>query len=355
MPNHVGRSGRTGSIGEFESPARQRRVDSIVSNGEPYYAPPILSLSQRTPGEESNTASPSAGYFERRREHSPGFAISPKDSTALALPANTLPLRKDPSYLDGARSEIAAPQRNLPSLSDMFDGAQIQHGLTPPAEGPGPGLGPSAALLPRRYLTGSPAPTPSASGSESLPPLKKEQSSGGSMSSGSSYQSYPRTPIEGPLPIHALLTNGKQFGFHETSFASSPAIYRSMSPDDRGGPAPYLPDRTTGDIPAGHPVPHSNGEFVATSWSHWVVTNKPGAGYYSGQPAASNQTTLVPPTRPGLPQGYNENRLSLPPVSGPPLTAATPPVPRSARKSNPELDGITALLAADKIADRRPG
>lgn len=351
--SHIGRVGRASSIGEntVEPPARHQRIGSIVSNGESYYAPSVISASQRTPGEESTAASPSAGYFDRRRELSPSFGLSPRDNS---VQPPTFPLRREPTYLDGPRNEAPPPPRHLPSLSDMFDARPMPNGVVHPGEGSGSTFG----ILPRGHQTGSPAHTPSISGSDSRPPsLRKEQSSAGSMSSGSSYNSsYPRTPIEGPLPIHALLTGGKQLGPHETTFAASPAIYRSMSPDDRGPPVHYQPERAPSDpISVGHPVPHHNGELGVPNLSFGLARDQLVAGYYSGHASRSNHTPPVP-ARPAYQVGYNENRIGLPPVSA----TASGPVParlpgRPSGKSDAGLDGISALLQADKIVDRRSG
>lgn len=257
--NHLSRGGRAGSIGEnsVESSARRQRIGSIVSNGESYYAPSILSASQPTPGEDFTVASPGSGYFDRRREHSPSLTVSPKNNSA---PLPTLPLRKDLMFLDGPRNEMTSLARPLPSLSDIFDGRP------PPNGGPysADTLVPSFGMLPRGHQTSSPAPTPSISGSESRPPsLRKDQSSATSMSSGSSYNSSyptPRTPVEGPLPIHALLSGGKQFGSQDA------AIYRSMSPDDRGPPVHYPLERPPSDPTPGLPTPQINGELNSQSF-----------------------------------------------------------------------------------------
>lgn len=254
--DHIGQGRRSGSIGEssLESSARRQRIGSIVSNGESYYAPSVLSASHPTPGEDYGVISPASGYFERRREHSPGSNTSPKNNSAHGP---TLPSRKELSYLDGSRSEGTSLPRPLPSLSDIFDGHPPPSNSSPY---PNDGIVPSFGLLSRGYQTSSPAPTNSISGNESRPPsLRKEQSSATSMSSGSSYNSSyptPRTPIEGPLPIHALLSGGKPLGPHDGF------IYRSMSPDDRGTPVQYPLDRVPSDPhSSGFPAPQANGEF----------------------------------------------------------------------------------------------
>lgn len=252
---HAGSMSRVGSIAETNGSTMRPRIGSIVSTGESGYAPSILSAAMRTPTEESSAFSPNGGYFDRQ-EQSPGFSVSPKDSSA---PPTMAPIRKEPSYVDGHRNDSLAPSRHLPSLSDMFDGRQMPNGFSYSGDQQ---IGPNLPLLPRGYQTASPAHTPDTCGSESRPPsLKKEMSSGGSLSSGSSFSSYPRTPIEGSLPIHALLTNAKQLGPHDMAYATNPAIYRSTSPDDRGLPAQYPQEAAPGDSNAARQsIPHTNGE-----------------------------------------------------------------------------------------------
>lgn len=252
--NHVETISRVGSIGETSvgTAGSRQRIGSIVSTSESCYAPSMLSGSMRTPTEESNTFSPHGGYFDRQ-EHSPSF--SPRDNSA---PPTMAPIRRDPSYVDGHRSDSLAPSRHLPSLSDMFDGRQMPNGLPYSSDQQ---IGPNPVMLPRGYQTASPAHTPSTCGSESRPPsLKKEMSSAGSLSSGSSYSSYPRTPVEGSLPIHALLTNAKQLGPHDMAYATNPAIYRSTSPDERGLPVQYAQEAALNDPNAVRQnLPLSNG------------------------------------------------------------------------------------------------
>ncbi|KAJ4394583.1 hypothetical protein N0V93_003802 [Gnomoniopsis smithogilvyi] len=329
-PTHAGSIGRVGSIGETHSgPSGSRqRIGSIVSNGESCYAPSILSGSMRTPTEESSAFSPNGGYFDRR-EHSPGFSVSPRDSSA---PPSMPPIRRDPSYIDGFRQDSLPQTRHLPSLSDMFDGRQMPNGLSYSSE---QSLPPNPTVLPRAYHTASPAHTPSTCGSESRPPsLKKEASSGGSLSSGSSYSSYPRTPVEGSLPIHALLSNAKQLGPPDIAYATNPAIYRSTSPDERGLSAQYPPEVAPGDLNAARQgMPHSNGHSIAPSH----ISN-------------------APPPRYQL--GYPENRAPAIPASslGPsPSTGVPTPVPATRPGGKPDagLDGISALLQADKFVERR--
>lgn len=347
---HSGQVPRAGSIGDHngEPPARRQRIGSIVSNGESYYAPSVASISQRTPGEESVLTSPAASYFDRRfdrrLEQSPGLSASPRDSSTQP-PA---PSRRDPVYADGQRADGPAVSRSLPPLSDVFEGRPMLNGPALSNEAPVQ----SMALLPRGLQTASPANTPSLSGSESRPPsLKKEQSSAGSMSSASSaYSSFPRTPIEGPLPIHALLSGGKQFQSYDAAFAANPAIQgRSMSPDDR--PAIYPLERAPSDpTPT---LPHINGLFESLPHAAYEYgqTDRIHIGYLKGHGSVPSQNH-TPVGRPTYSPAYNESRLA--PVSTPVPTPAAA-APRSNGKNEPGLDGISALLQADKIVDRRSG
>lgn len=347
---HSSRAARAGSIGDHngEPPARRQRIGSIVSNGESYYAPSVASISQRTPGEESVLTSPAASYFDRRfdrrLEHSPGLTASPRDISAQP-PA---PPRRDPVYVDGSRADPPAMSRSLPPLSDVFEGRPMLNGSAHSSEGPGQSMG----LLPRGLQTASPANTPSLSGSESRPPsLKKEQSSAGSMSSASSaYSSFPRTPIEGPLPIHALLSGGKQFASYDAAFAANPAIQgRSMSPDDR--PAIYPLERAPSDpTPVNQPLPHINGTFASGPRAavEYSQTDRNLTGYLKGHAPGPSQNHTPVGRNPYSP-AYNEARLA--PVS----TPVPPPAPRPNGKNEPGMDGISALLQADKIVDRRSG
>lgn len=352
---HLIRGGRASSIGEgtVEPAVRRQRIGSIVSNGDSYYAPSILSASQPTPGEDFSVTSPGGGYFDRRREHSPSFAMSPKGSSA---PPPTIPLRKDLPYIDGSRNETGPVHRPLPSLSDIFDGRPPPSGVPHTSEV----LGPNFGMLPRGHQTSSPAHTPS---NDSRPPsLRKEQSSATSMSSGSSYSGFPtpRTPIEGPLPIHALLSGGKPFGSQET------AIYRSMSPDDRGQPVHYPLDRPPSDstTPSGLPAPHTtNGELTVFDTGLNWETNEDITGIYPGHAILPPHTSAAPITRLAYPVGYNDNRPGPPQVSSsgpsPVSVSAQVPAPALASVTRPSgrpdagLDGISALLQADKFVDRR--
>jgi hypothetical protein len=128
------------------------------------------------------------------------------------------------------RDEMNGPPRLLPSLSDVIDYQGVAgDGAPPPSDAQG-------YPFPRNVNSDS-APSPPAlvGGNTKHPNLKHEQSSSGSLSSASSY-GFPRTPIDGSLPIHALLSEKPQHqSFAAMPQYSLPHIYsRQQSMDGKG-------------------------------------------------------------------------------------------------------------------------
>lgn len=85
------------------------------------------------------------------------------------------------------------------------------------------------------------------------------------------------------------------------------------------------------------------------------------AGFY-GHASLPNIAGNAPPVRPAYPFGYGETTPTLAPVSAPAHgSAATGSgstsglTPRPGAKPEGNLDGISALLQADKIVDRHLG
>jgi len=122
------------------------------------------------------------------------------------------PSRQSSGQVADATGGDSFHRRNLPSLSDVFEGRNLSNGIaTSEADG--------HPAYPRARVNGSPGPPPSLmSGESRSPSLRQEYSTG----SASSSYSFPRTPIEGSLPIHALLS-GKPGPLSETS-VTSPGI-----------------------------------------------------------------------------------------------------------------------------------
>ncbi|KAK5663257.1 hypothetical protein OQA88_3684 [Cercophora sp. LCS_1] len=268
--------------------SRQQRLDSAVSVKESPYSPSATPASHASPG--ASIHSPVTASLDRHSpERSPTFSTSPRD-----MP---LPPRRNSNWVEEQRIELPNAQRHLPSLSDVFENqrfAPLGHHQNEPNGHP----------FHREHMSNSPGPMPGLVGGDGRTPvLKKEDSvSTGSLSSGSSY-GFPRTPIEGSLPIHALL-------------ASKPNHFESGQIQSYFQGAP-LPDHKPS---FGHQTPNGGG-LPATN------------GYHSG----------------GIPQGPAMNHHAShgygprPPATAPPQQG----------KGDANLDGMSALLKAGEIVDRR--
>jgi len=188
------RGSRSGSRSEDRQPSepprsRQPRLEATMATTEPPYSPSATPASP-----EESIHSPIVDTLDRHSaERSPTFSTSPGDVPPV-------PHMRTSNWMEDQRLDHHGPQRHLPSLSDVFDSQR----LAGPRQGSNEldGFG-----FPRDHPVHSPGSIPSLIGSDGRPPmLRKDESSAGSASSGSSY-GYPRTPIEGSLPIHALLTS----------------------------------------------------------------------------------------------------------------------------------------------------
>jgi hypothetical protein len=217
------RSSRSASRAESrrssEPPAsRGQRLGSVVSTAESQYsAATTPTASQASPQDEPMHSL--MMVKTERHERSPTFN------------SVEAPTQRSQNW----RDEQPNLQRHLPSLSDVFDGQRFPGGMH------------SAELNGFRFPR-DPIPSPGAlpgridSGNTRPPTLNSEQSSA---SSGSPY-GQPRTPIDGPLPIHALLTSkpdqfdlNQQQHQHQQPLQQRPHIFH-------GGPYP----NSAGSLPA---------------------------------------------------------------------------------------------------------
>lgn len=224
-PNRTSRSrsgsGSEGHVGSDATPGQRPRFGSILSTRESHSA--ATPASYYASVDESVHSPSSLGPDRSSQERSPVGTTSPAPLASIA------PIR-GPGWLDGPRD---GEPRQLPPLSDMLD----QRSGGPAGEAGG-------YPFPRTHAVGSPDPPPGLVGGESRPQLLgKEQSWAGSSSSGSSF-GYPRTPIEGPLAIHALLSTKSEQ--HEPT----PLAYGNSTPPDPK--APFLEQRI-GSNPAPFP------------------------------------------------------------------------------------------------------
>lgn len=290
--NRTSRSGsdNEGHLGSEPPPSREQRHDSNVSvNGSPHSASATPASYHASPEESLN--SPILSNADRHSvERSPTFSTSPRD-----LPP--MPHHRNPNWMDDQRMEQSAIQRHLPSLSDVFDSPRMM-GAGRPNELNGYGF-------PREHASNSPGPAPGLLGNDTRPPMaRKEQSSTGSASSGSSF-GYPRTPTEGPLPIHALLSSSKP----SHPFDNPQQSYF------QGVKLPVEPKQ---------PFVHQGSNGVGP----------PTNGYHNGQGI----------THPSMMSHHGNPGYGVP---APPAS-----VPQRG-KPDPNLDGMSALLKAGEIVDRR--
>ncbi|KAK3693891.1 hypothetical protein B0T22DRAFT_55026 [Podospora appendiculata] len=287
-PNRTSRSGSGSEShrGSEPPPNRQQRIGSAISVSDSQYSAVMTPGSYHTSLDESMN-SPIASSMDRQSsDRSPVFS-SPRDFPSL-------PGRLESGWNDDQRGvEHPSMQRHLPSLSDVFDGQGLLSSMPHANDANG-------FPFPRSNIANSPAPSSSLSnGDAPRPGFRTDQSSTGSSSSRSSF-GYPRTPIEGPLPIHALLSSKPNHSF-EAVQEQQPhqAAFLQHAPNGVGQPL-------TNDYRREHTASHAS-----------IV---------------------------GHPAGYGYGAQPGPPPLG---------VPSQDRKPDVNLDGMSALLKAGEIVDRR--
>lgn len=197
-PNRTSRSGSGSSHrGSEPPPSRHQRLDSTVSAVESQNSTTMTSAPYHHSTDDI-ADSPKTVTTDVHSERSPTFSTSP---TEPPLPFSN---RRDATWPEDQRmdqrSDHASMHRPLPSFADVFDS---------PGRLPSMGHAPDVNGFPFPRTHASPGPPPGLINGENRPPqFKHEQSSGGgSTSSSASSFGYPRTPTDGPLPIHALLAS----------------------------------------------------------------------------------------------------------------------------------------------------
>jgi len=285
-PNRGSRSvSRSEDRQPSEPPRSRHRLDSTTSANESQYSPTTTPASP-----QESVQSPVMSSTDRQSaERSPTFSTSPGE-----LPP--IPARRAPNWMEEQRSEHHGAQRHhLPSLSDVFESQRMAaarlssndvNGFGFPRDHPSPGPIPSLVGGDNRHLM-----------------LRKEDSSAGSASSGSSY-GYPRTPIDGSLPIHALLT-------------SKPSPHFEPGQQQSYFQVAHVPEHKSA-------YPHHGPNGISSP-----VTN----GYHhigTGLPHPSTTNSRV----------YNAQSPGTHP-------------PQPAKQPDANLDGMSALLKAGEMVDRR--
>lgn len=248
-PTRTSRSGSGSGSEDQRTPSepfsqRHHRLGSVVSATDSQLS---ATPAMRHASLDEVVYSPHTSHILDRRssERSPSMGASPHDEGMGMSMGMTH--RRSQGWQNDPRGEPNGAHRLLPSLSDVFDYRSAVNGVSHP------GGDLQGFPFPRNYNPDSAGSPPGLEGGEKKPPtLKKEQSSAGSISSGSSY-SYPRTPIDGPLPIHALLSEKPQ----QQPFGPLSQYH--------GHPVPHLLHRQSTD---GIATPYANGKSFSTVSQH---------------------------------------------------------------------------------------
>ncbi|KAK4186475.1 hypothetical protein QBC35DRAFT_453272 [Podospora australis] len=296
-PNRASRSGsRPESRRGSEPPAtRQHRVNSTVSTSESQYSTTMTPTASQA-GHDDAITSPALSQLSRPSSLSPTF--NPRDGPSA-------PMQPHSSWADAQRQEQPSMQRHLPSLSDVFDSRRFAGGLHSGQEVNG--------FRFQRDPLPSPGPLTGHNGGDSRPPMRSEpsQSSTGSSASTSSYGG-PRTPMDGQLPVHSLL--GPKAEPYDTLQQQ-----RQQQHIFHGGSYPV------------EQKPFAHGQMANGAGS------LPAINGYHPRPSLSQPAVNGHPAGPGY---------------GTPNPSSVTRQPQQA-KHDARLDGMSALLQAGEIVDRR--
>ncbi|EFQ26250.1 HMG box protein [Colletotrichum graminicola M1.001] len=260
-------SGTESHQGSEPPPNRKQRVGSVVSVSESQYSTAVPTPISHHHIADDAVHSPTSTQFDRESLHS-------------------------------ASPQMAGPTTHLPSLSDMFSNGRVMNGVSrsPEANGLG-GFAP-----------------PQHPGSSVPPPLKHEYSSTGSSTSSGSY---PRTPSESSLPIHALLSNkpplASPYELQPSAFTTGPMALSDQKPVFTG-----QPQSSHGATNGYHSPPPALLRFQSSSSSGTEGSIASSHASSLASSHASSQTSL----------GVQE-------------------------RSDPKLDGMSALVRAGEIVNRR--
>ncbi|RYO91279.1 hypothetical protein DL766_002050 [Monosporascus sp. MC13-8B] len=302
-------SGSESQHGSEPPPSRQQRMGSSVSAYEAQFSTGMNGTAgQYQP--DDGLYSPRSVAFDDTGHGRPRGLSSPNPSDAPILN----PQRRRP-WPDGQHITATSPAGlGFPWFSQGTD----------PTSSPG-----TFARSPDSMPSLTPSQSDSSghrsrsSASYSRPPsLRTEPSSTGSISSLGSHN-LPRTPSDASLPIHALLSSRLE-----------PTYAHQRGPSSMNPPAakvsPPILQPHSGRSPGDPPV----------------------SGTFTMSPASSDQRATQP--------GFAFGEQAYPPFSlarEPPYATSIEPKPLSGMKpaspSEPSLDGISALLKAREIVDRR--
>jgi hypothetical protein len=305
------RSSRSGSGAESrrtsEPPTSRQRVGSVVSSSESQHTG-SLPTSASISATEEPIFSPCVSDSSSR---SPTFKQEPRDQT-----------------VDEQARDQTGIHRHLPSLSDVFDGRELPLGVRPSAET-------SRFRFPSANIAGGPGHPMAHAGHDTRPTLSLDgQPYAGNSSSHPSFEQ-PRPPAEGSLPIHALLASKP-----ESPFSSDQLPYPHHGTPYHADPRPRLV-RQPPNVAAG--LSMINGTLHSSRVKHLeaLLTLVPNKGYHHVTPSLPQHHVSVTPVH--ITSGFS--------TQPPPTASASPD--RSPQQRNTNFDGMSALLKAGELVDRR--
>lgn len=302
---------------------------------------------------------------------------SPEQRSPTAF--NTNARNYPPSRTETARTEdqhrheqpLSTPQsqQNLPSFSDVFDSHRFMPGGSQQLNEP-------SSYFPRGSLPNSPGPPPGLVGGDRRypPALKKEQSSAGSISSASTASSYgyPRTPTDGPLPIQALLSSSSSHSYNEAGQPHHPYPTGSLpvhqkQPQHQQQPPALASQAMTNGMPW-RKLPSLSREAAdeavvgyhrALSLAHEPprVANAAAPNAAHSAAATSHSISAVygippPPQHHQMGPGQTQHQQQQQQYHHH-KQQQSQQQDRKPEGGNPNFDGMSALLKAGEIVDRR--
>ncbi|KAF9773710.1 hypothetical protein IL306_008406 [Fusarium sp. DS 682] len=284
--------------GSEPPPCRRERLNSIASIAESQHSSTTPTLLSQANSNDEIMSSPQANHFD---------AGSPGESHHQLH-------KRQQSWRERGRGVEAS--HHLPSLSNMLEDGRKGMPVSSGSEGNPYSTGFVAANHPRS-VPEIPNVLPSA---PPKPPLRHEPSSNSSTGSISPAAGFARTPGEGPLPIHALLSH------HQT--LPTPVVAANAAIFERGSPVSGMGTGTTTPSPT-DPAPLTRPHF-----GHGVVPRE-----YGSQP--------LPPTGPPARNDEYVVDSDVPMTPAPDLIA-----PIEDRSFKTRLDGMSVLLRAGELVEK---
>lgn len=198
--------------GSEPPPCRRERLNSIASVSESQHSSTTPTLLSQANSNDDTMSSPRANHLDSGSPREPNHQTSTRQQ----------------SWREGVRGAEPSQQQHLPSLSNMLEDGRKGMPISSGSEGNPYSSGFVAANHPRSVPE---VPNVLPSAPPKMPRLRHEPSSTSSIGSISPAASFSRTPGEGPLPIHALLSH------HQT--LPTPIAVANAAMFERGSPSGF--------------------------------------------------------------------------------------------------------------------